>query len=410
MKNLDDIKKIAKNCLKCKNPLCVKACPINNPIPEVLKLVEEGLIDDACHLLFNNTNSSLFCSKLCDVSRSCYGNCVLNNKQKAIPFYEVEEFLAPYYDLKYLDCDDSLTKKSILIVGSGLSGISLAIDFARSGASVTIVEKDNKIGGVITQSLPNFRFDDSIITKYEDILKALNVKICLNTEFGKDITVDDTKQYDVCVFAMGSSISKSTLGNNEYILNPFDVLNNAKKGITTIQNKKILVIGGGNVAMDVARTLNKASNEVEIVYRRDILNAPASLKEINDCINEGIVFNECLSPVSVVSKQDGFNGLIVEKMELFEDGSSRKSFKSTGVTFMIDAEYIVEAIGQNCDYDYLKNNLSNLFNESGWIIEDGLKVDSTYYFATGDYLTGASNFANCTNVSKQIYKKVKEVL
>lgn len=410
MTNIENIKKIAKKCLKCKNARCSSSCPINNPIPEIMELINNEQIEEAKKLLFNNSNVSLVCSKLCDHQKLCYGNCVLNKISEPIPFYQVEEYLSQFYSENFLIYDQSLKNKKIIIIGAGISGISLAIDFAKSGADVTIVEKEDRIGGIIYTMLPRFRFDDSIIQKYEKILDNLGVKIILNCEFGKDFSIFDTKLYDACIFAMGLEFFKSTFSDNPYLLKANDILSKAKKQQAVISNYKVLVIGGGNVAMDVARTLKKMNNEVEIVYRRDIANSPAAKKEIADALDENIIFNECLAPVKLIFENKMLKALEVEKMDLIDDGSQRKSFRPTGKYQQINCDYIVEAIGQNGNYQYVKDNLPEIFDQNGWINSNGVKKDSTYYFATGDYLQGASSFSHATKVSKEIFRKVKEIL
>ncbi len=410
MKKLEGVKKIAQKCLKCENPLCSKACPLNNPIPLILELIQNDKIEEAKTLLFNNSNATFICSKLCDFKKNCYGNCVLNKKGTPVPFYEVEEYLSSFYSDKYLIKDHKLDGLKIIIFGAGLSGISFAIDASRFGADVTLVEKENRIGGVLYTMLPRFRFDDSVISVYEEILNNLGVKVELNKEFGKDYLIEDTKEYDLCIFANGLDKFKNTLGDSKYLLKSDQILKLAKENKYLIKDKKVLVIGGGNVAMDVARTLNNSNNNVHIVYRRNIENAAASQKEIADAINEGVIFKECVAPVSMNFDCDVLKSLTVEKMNLVDDGSARLNFVKTGIYEEIFCDYIVEAIGQNGDYEYLKKNLPNLFDESGWIKEEGIKENNTFYFATGDYLTGASSFSNATSVSNKIIRKVIEKL
>ena len=411
MVKYDEVKKIAKKCLKCKNPSCVKGCPLNNPIPEILTLIENDKITEASDLLFSNTLVSGICSKLCDVARTCFGNCILSKKNNGVEFFKVEEYLSDKFNEDYFLPQQKNNSQNAIIFGGGISGIILAIYLSLSNIKVKLIEKENKLGGVITQTLPNFRYDDSIINKYVNILNKLDVDIIYNKEFGRDYKIEDTLKYDICIFAMGTQIVKNSMYNEDYFLNSLDILKKVKRNEDIISNKTILVIGGGNVAMDVARTLNKYDNNVQIVYRRDIENAPASKKEINDAIKEGVVFNECLAPIGFNVINDKLESLQVEKMILVDDPSSnRKMFKGTKEYASINCDYVVWAVGLDADYGYLKEKLPELFNEDGWIKEDGIIKNNVQYYATGDYLTGASNFAKAVNISKQIYKKVVEKL
>jgi len=210
--------------------------------------------------------------------------------------------------------------------------------------------------------------------------------------------------------ALGTSLSKNVLHRNAYLLNGLDVLSQAKKQNISISKKKVLVIGGGNVAMDVARTLKRLDNQVHIVYRRDIPNAPANKKEIAEALEEGIIFDECLAPSKCIFENHRLIGLEVEKMELITDESShRKMFKKTGQYQEIDCDYIVEAVGLDADYTYLKKVLPDFFDETGWIIKEGyLKVGQQIFFATGDYFMGASNFANAAKLAKKTVKLLEE--
>lgn len=409
MENLDYIKKIAKKCLNCKNPSCVKHCPIQNPIPSILELIENDKITDACELLFANTNGSFVCSQLCDFEKQCYGHCVLFKNNQGIKFYEVESFLSQYYDKNILD--SSLKKEKVAIIGAGVSGISCAIDLGIQGYDVTIFERKSKIGGVITDSLPSFRFDESRIDKYYDILSKLCVKIIFNKEWGNNLKIEDLSSFKYIIMALGTYTSKSTLPKHSSVKNALKILQEYKIDHKTIFEKKVLVIGGGNIAIDVARTLARCDNEVKIVYRRDIKNAPASQKEIRDALLENIEFKECLAPIDLKLDFNGnLLGLVVEKMNLIKDpNSERLTFAKTGEFQILECDYIVEAIGLNADYQYTKEVFPELFNEKGWIDENKHIIkNKQVILATGDFLTGASNFVNALRVAKNTVRMVKE--
>lgn len=408
MEKFEKIKKIAQKCLKCKNPSCVKGCPFNNPIPQLLSLIENNNILEACNLLFSNTNVPYICSNLCDKEKSCYGSCILNKKGDPVPFYQVEEFLSSFYNEEILKKSNKINKKA-LIIGSGVAGLNAAIMLSQEGFNVIIIEKECKIGGVINNSLPKFRFDDSILNTYEKILNALDIEVVLNKEFSKDILFDDLLKYDVCVFAMGTMSSKKNFDDDRFVIDAIEILSEYKKGIERIKNKKVIVTGGGNVAMDVARTLVRCNNDVTIVYRRDLENAPSSKYEINLAKEEGVKFLECFTPVSLNIEQDILKSVTFEKTILVEDPtSSRKKFEKTGMFENIECDFIIEAIGQNADYNYIKSKLPIMFNEEGWPINECIMFENTLFVCVGDYNLGASSFAKAANHSKQIVRKVVE--
>lgn len=409
MINIEEVKKIAQNCLNCKNPMCVQHCPIANPIPQILLLIKQEKIEEASNLLFKNTNAGPICSRLCDFERQCFGNCVLKSRNQAIKFYEVEKFLSQsFYAYPNLNISNEIR---IAIIGAGISGLSCAIDLANSGYNVTIFEKTDQIGGVLAQTIPSFRFDSKLLEVYNLLLEKLDIKVVYNSELGKNLFLEDLYNFKYIIMALGTSLSKKLFLNSEYILNGLEILSQVKKQNFNLIKKKILVIGGGNVAMDVARTLKRCDNIVHIVYRRDISNAPASKKEIDEALDEGIVFEECLAPSKCIFENNRLIGLEVEEMELIADETSnRKTFKKTGRYQKIDCDYIVEAVGLDADYSYLKKVLPNFFDENGWIIKDGyFKIGNQIIFATGDYFMGASNFANAASLAKKTIKMLEKL-
>ena len=167
MKDFEEIERIASRCIHCANPNCVKKCPLGNRIPDILEAVCNHQIDLAKNMLLQTSSSAYVCSRLCDFERKCYGACVLNKtKDKGIPFYEVESYLSNFIQKEDFSCDSVLKKEKVAIIGAGISGITIAIEFAKTGFDTTLFEKNDRIGGVISDSLPNFRFDDSVAVSY----------------------------------------------------------------------------------------------------------------------------------------------------------------------------------------------------------------------------------------------------
>lgn len=404
MNDLENVKKIAKKCLNCSKPQCVKGCPLKNPIPAILAAIRQDDFKTAEKLLFDNTNGSIICSRLCDFKRNCFGNCVLSKKGEGVKFYEVEKFLSK----NYLDSVKPLTEYQschIAIIGGGLAGISCAIDFAKKGYLVTIFEKRDKIGGVLTETIPTFRFDHLLVEKYLEALTKLGVEIVYEKQLGQNLFLEDLKAFKYVIFAMGTPLAKDALPSNPNLIDGMAILRNPKNYEPKFKNKKILVIGGGNVAMDLARTIKKMEANVHIVYRRDLISAPANVDEIKCALNEGIVFEECLIPISMNE-----NYLEVEHARLIDDEkSARKQFVGTNSFAKINCDYVVQAIGLNADYAYLKTQISDFFDEAGYPKKAGLFYNHQQVFlATGDFLIGASSFAKTLACAKDTVKEVEQ--
>lgn len=399
----------ANKCLNCKNPQCVNGCPIKNPIPEILKLIKEEKIENACKLLFENTNASIICSKLCNFDKQCVGHCILNKRNNPVLFNKVEEYLSKFYENNFNKIVKN--KEKIAIIGTGISGISIAIDLSLKGYIVEMYEALDEIGGVLTDTIPEFRFNKEKILDYKKILEILDVKIFYNKIFGENLFLEDLNVYKMIVLAMGTTKPKKTLGNSIYLLNPLDVLRKFNNNKLEIKNKKVLVIGLGNVALDVARVVRRSGNDTTIVYRRDIKSSPASNNEIIDAKFDGVKFIECMSPVELILENNKLKKLKVEQMNLVDTGELRKSFVKTGIFKELEADLVVEAIGLDADYKYLQKEIPELFNNNGWINDKTYAIyKNQIVIATGDYLTGASSFANAAASAKKTLKILEDLL
>lgn len=409
---LDNIKNIAQRCLKCKKPLCKEYCPLHNNIPVILNYINNNQMADAKKELLKTTNMSFICSKLCDHEKSCYGHCALRNTSEgSIAFFEVENYLSTLIsESDYEKISQNKIKSKIAVIGAGVSGINVAIELAKLGLDVTLFDKNNQIGGVITDSLPNFRFNDNVVNTLVAILKKLNVKTIFNKEFGNNLNFNDLNNFDYIVFATGTMLSKKIFEDNPFVYDGIKLLEDGKNNIQNINNTNILVIGAGNVAMDVSRLLVRSDNKVNIVYRRNIANSPASKKEIEMTINDGVNFIELRSPKQLVfDKANKLIGLEVEITELIkDDNSTRLSFKSTGECETIPCDIVVEALGTNANYDYLKSFIPNLLDEKGWPNSKIYQYKNQKVLLTGDYLTGASSFASAVATSNKTIELIKE--
>lgn len=401
---------IAKSCLNCKIANCSKQCALKMPISEITNLVKIEKFEEAAELIFTYNPFPFVTGSLCDFNRKCHSSCVLNKSVGPVLFNQIERELGnKFYEKNFYKNynNDSL---KVAIIGGGIAGLSVAIELIHAGIRPTIFEKNDHLGGVITSSLPQFRFNYFEVFKKTLKFIESNSNIFYEKEFGRNLLIDDLKSFDEVVLAIGSMIPRKVLPQN-LVYQAIDLLENEAKR-EKIVNKTILVIGCGNVAIDIARTMKRQNNDVKIVYRRDISNSPASKNEIEEAMKEQISFNECLSPVEIkenVNSEFKYT-LRCEKLELFDDGGSRLNFRSTGIFEEIKGDVIIEALGSIVDYEYLKMVYGTIFDEKGYIkVDDNFETEIRGLYVIGDALTGPKDFNSAISAglisSKHIIKK-----
>lgn len=390
------IKQIAQNCLGCKHALCQKQCPFHLPINEILNFVKNNEFEKAADLIFSFNLFPFVTGSLCDVNRKCKGACVLNKNKTPISFNEVETFLGVNYYKKVLYKNDKIKPYRVAIIGGGIGGLSAALTLIHEGIIPDIYEKNDYLGGVITSSLPAFRWKyQEIFDEYLTFIKE-NANIHYNSIFGGNLFYNDLESFDAIALAYGASIPRQVLDEN-VVYQAIDLLENKEKR-EKINNQKVIVLGCGNVAIDIARTMRRLDNDVEIVYRRNIASSPASILEIKEATDEGVTFKECLSPVTIKSINGNVINLLCEKMNLVSDGSSRLNFVKTGLYECLSANIIIEALGNNVDYKYLKQKFSTIFNEKGYIdVDEFYQTKQKNLYLIGDAYTGPNDFASAIN-------------
>ena len=395
--------KIVNSCITCKVPTCSKYCMLHLPINDIMKLLQEGSEEDAATLLYNNTVFPFVCGKLCDVNRKCYGHCVKSKMNGAVKFSSVEAYLGHKYIKKLFVVPPFTLNVKPAIIGGGITALAIAVRLINNGIRPTIYEKTSNLGGVLSNSLPDFRYDK---TDYQKVIKFVekHADVYYQKELGNNLFIEDLKGYDDVVIALGSSLARSSL-NDEAVYQALNLLED-KNLREKIKNKSVIVLGGGNVAFDIARTMKKLENNVTIAYRRNLASAPASTDEINDTLNEQVKIKECVSPIEVIKKDNEILGLKVEQMELFDDGTGRLNFKKTGIYDTIKTDVIIEALGSTPDYNYLKKVYPNLFADNGYIIAgDDCQTPINHLYVGGDFYTGAKDF-NTALSSSEIISKV----
>lgn len=397
----------AARCLKCKNPRCQSNCPINTPIPEVIRLFEENKIHEAGELLFRNNPLSAITAIVCPHEDQCKGNCIRGIKGEPVSFCDIEKYIAGEY-LKELTIErEPRNHKKIAVVGSGPAGITVSILLAEKGYDVTIFELRDRIGGVLTYGIPEFRLPRSIVKNLEEKLIQLGVRIKPNTVVGPVITMDKLffDGYDAIFIGTGVwnprklDIKGETLGHSIYAI---DYLKNPK-GYRV--GERVAVIGAGNVAMDAARTAKMyGASDVQVFYRRDIEDMTATKVEIQEAKEDGVKFNFFKSPVEIT--EDGVI-FVSTKKEESEDGSTKlKTVEGSEELFECDNVIIaVSQIPQN----NIVATTPQLETKFGLLITDHLgHTTKEGVFACGDVVSGAKTVIEAVVAAKIVANSMDE--
>ena len=389
----------AQTCLDCKKPKCQKGCPVGTPIAEMIRLFLSGDIKEAGQKVFENNPLSIICSLVCPHEKHCEGHCVLNKKHTPVNVGGIENYISTYY-MNYREFEKpEQIGRNIAIIGSGPAGISLAMIMALKGYSVTMYEANDKIGGVLRFGIPDFRLDKTILDKVEENLLKLGVKIRKNIMIGKNITIDDLfrDEFDAVFIGTGVwrpkklGIKGESLGNVHFAI---DYLKTPK---AYDLGKKVIVVGAGNVAMDVARTvIRNGAREVQIMYRKDEQSMPAERIEIEHAKIDGVKFNLFKSPLEFT--EDGIK---------YETTNSQEE-KTQGFE---QADSILVAISQTARDLIVKNNAGLHLGDNG-LLESDVNGCTTRagVFASGDVVTGARTVVEAVAFSKRVAVAIEEYI
>ena len=429
----------AKRCLNCKNRPCVLGCPVNVNIPDFISLVKNGDFEGAYKKIAETSSLPAICGRVCPQETQCESRCTLGIKFQPVGIGRLERFVADYHNEHSCEKPEISQKNGIkvAVVGSGPSGLTCAGDLVRLGYSVTVFEALHKEGGVLVYGIPEFRLPKSIVKKEVDSLKELGVEFINNVVIGKTLTVDELFDmgYKAVFIGSGAGLPKFLNIKGEslkgvYSANEFLTRSNLMKAyLETSQTpimtgKSVAVVGGGNVAMDAARTaLRLGAENVYIVYRRSMTEIPARREEVEHAEEEGVVFKLLCNPLEIVGylnendprdPKNGFvTGIKCNKMELGEpdEKGRRRPVPIENSEFMVDVDSVIMAIGTSPN-PLIKNTTEGLsVNDHGGIIVDEKGLTSKVgVYAGGDAVTGAATVISAMGAGKIAAKAIDEYL
>ena len=429
----------AKRCLNCKTQPCVSGCPVNINIPDFITHIKEGKFEEAYQVITQTSSLPAVCGRVCPQESQCESKCTLGVKFEPVGIGRLERFVADWHNENVSEkpAVPESNGHKVAIVGSGPSGLTCAGDLAKKGYKVTVFEALHTAGGVLVYGIPEFRLPKSIVAKEVDTLKALGVDVETNVVIGKTLTIDELFEMGYEAVFVGSGAGLPNFMNipgeaykGVYSANEFLTRSNLMKAyldnpVTPIQKGgKVAVVGGGNVAMDAARTaLRLGAEKVYIVYRRSMEELPARKEEVDHAIEEGIDFQLLRNPVEILGYQnpedprDPKNGFVTGmkciKMELGEPDAKgrRRPVEIPGSEFVLDVDTVIMSIGTSPN-PLIKSTTKGLeVNSHGGIIvnEDGLTSREGVY-AGGDAVTGAATVISAMGAGKTAAKAIDEYL
>lgn len=435
VKNFDEVEHVytdeeamseAKRCLNCKVPMCVKGCPVSIRIPDFIKQIVEGNIEEAYKIISESSSLPAVCGRVCPQETQCEAKCVKGLKGDAIAIGALERYVA---DKAIINKFNTVTKESdngkkVAIIGSGPAGLSCAGDLAKKGFKVTIYEVLHKAGGVLTYGIPEFRLPKKIVEEEINSLKDLGIEIKTDVPVGKAITINDLeKDYDAIFIGSGAGLPKfmgiegedanGVFSANE-ILTRINLMKAYRNDATTpIKHAKVAyVIGGGNVAMDAVRSLKRLGIDAHIMYRRSEEELPARHMEVEHAKEEGIIFDLLKNPVKILTDdKNNVTGMEVVNMVLGEeDSSGRKSVsEEKNSNHVVECDMIVMALGTSPNHLALNEADINL-SEKGLIVVDDTKTSLNKVYAGGDAVTGAATVILAMEAGREAAKKIMEDL
>ncbi len=421
----------ARRCLNCPKKPCQSACPVQIDIPAFIERVANEDMDGAFEILSKSTSLPAVCGRVCPQENQCEGKCVRGIKGEPVGIGRLERFVADYHREHCTDTPEMPEQNGhkVAVIGAGPSGLTVAGDLAKMGYKVTIYEALHLAGGVLVYGIPEFRLPKAIVQKEIDNLKAIGVDVETNMVIGKVLTIDELFEMGNEAVYVGSGAGlprfmnipgeslKGVYSANEF-LTRINLMKAYKEGSKTpIQHaKKVAVVGGGNVAMDAARSAKRlGAEEVYIVYRRGMEELPARKEEVEHAEEEGIIFKTLHNPVEILGDEDGLvSGMKCVEMELGEPDESgrRRPIVKEGSEFVLDVDSVIMSIGTSPN-PLIRSTTPGLdANNRGCLITKDEKGETTRegVYAGGDAVTGAATVILAMGAGKEAAKAIDEYI
>lgn len=430
--NAEEAKEEAMRCLHCKNPLCVQGCPVSIDIPGFIEKIKEGDVPGAYAVISESSALPAVCGRVCPQESQCEGKCVRGIKGESVSIGKLERFVADTareMGVRPVKSAENKNKK-VAVIGSGPSGLTCAGDLAKMGYDVTIFEALHKAGGVLVYGIPEFRLPkEAVVEKEIENVRALGVKIETDCVIGKSTTIDallEEEGFSAVYIGSGAGLPKfmnipgeqalGVFSANEYLtrsnlMKSFD--ENSRTPI--MRAKKVAVVGGGNVAMDAARTALRLGAEVHVVYRRSEEELPARKEEVHHAKEEGIIFDLLTNPVEITEDENGWvNGIRCVRMELGEPDASgrRRPVEVPGSEFTMDVDAVIMSLGTSPNPLISSTTKGLEINKRACIVADESngQTSKAAVFAGGDAVTGAATVILAMGAGKAAAKGIDEYL
>ena len=430
--NKEEAVEEAGRCIGCKNAKCVQGCPVSINIPGFIAQVKEGKFEEAYKIIGESSALPAICGRVCPQESQCEGQCIRGKKGDPISIGKLERFVADWArenNIKPVGAKE-MNGKKVAVIGSGPAGLTCAGDLAKLGYDVTIFEALHKAGGVLVYGIPEFRLPkDGVVQPEIENVKSLGVKIETNVVVGKAVTIDELLEdegFDAVFIGSGAGLPKfmgipGEQASGVFSANEYLTRNNLMKAFdenydTPIAaGKKVAVVGGGNVAMDAARTALRLGAEVHIIYRRSEEELPARVEEVHHAKEEGIIFNLLTNPTEILADENGWvKGIKCVKMELGEPDASgrRRPVVVEGSEFEIEVDTVIMSLGTSPNPLISSTTKGLEINKRQCIVasEDLGATSKEGVYAGGDAVTGAATVILAMGAGKAAAKGIHEYL
>lgn len=430
--DIEEAKSEASRCIKCKNAKCITGCPVSIDIPGFIKEVENGNVEAAYHVISKYSALPAVCGRVCPQESQCEAKCIRGIKGDPVSIGKLERFVADWARENNIkpEAPKVTNGKKVAVIGSGPAGLTCAGDLAKAGYDVTIFEALHEPGGVLVYGIPEFRLPKETVVKTEvENVKSLGVKLETNVVIGKSTTIDELLEeegFSAVFIGSGAGLPKfmgipGENANGVFSANEYLTRNNLMKAFDAAYDtpitlgKKVAVVGGGNVAMDAARTALRLGAEVHIVYRRGEEELPARVEEVHHAKEEGIIFNLLTNPKEILVDESGWvKGMVCVEMELGEPDASgrRRPVEKKDSEFTLDLDTVIMSLGTSPNPLISATTDGLAINKYKCIIaeEETGATSKEGVYAGGDAVTGAATVILAMGAGKAAAKGIDEFL